>query len=274
MTSDNARSEEIVVETPSRRFVTQVIGSGPGLLLLLHGYPLDSRMWNKVIPLLASCFQCIAPDLRGFGRNQEESRSFTIADLADDCSNILDALQIQQPVTVCGLSMGGYVAMEFVERHREQVGAVVLTNTRPHADDELGAQTRRNVAAGVIKNGVQATLEPMLSKLLCERTFTEQKELLPTVQDMMFQSKASTVAWAQLAMTHRRDFRTLMPAWNLPTLCLGGDHDAITPPAMIEEMAAAIPDSQLRILQDAGHLAPLEQPIAFAEQLRNFASTQ
>jgi len=259
--------DRIKLSIPGRDVSVQVAGNGVPILLL-HGYPLDSRMWDRLVPLLAKDYLCIAPDLRGFGKNAEETKSFSIVDLADDCAKVLDALQIRRPCIVCGLSMGGYVAMQFVERHLERVASVILTNTRCNADDAAGASSRRSVATSALRNGVFETVAPMFEKLLSEATLRTQPSVVETVRSMMFETKASTIAWSQLAMAHREDFGSKMKSWNLPVTCVGGAMDPICPPGAIEQMVQAIPHSKMVIVNDSAHLTPLERPDEFAAIIR------
>ena len=142
-------------------------------LLILHGYPLDSRLWDRLVPLLATDHLCIAPDLRGFGRSVEERKSFSIADLAEDCCKLLDGLQIRRSVVVCGLSMGGYVAMQCAARHAARVASFILTNTRANADDALGASNRRASASLALSQGVAKVVLPMSDKLLSSQTLSQ-----------------------------------------------------------------------------------------------------
>jgi pimeloyl-ACP methyl ester carboxylesterase len=258
----------IEVTVGQRRFHVQVTGAGQHILLL-HGYPLDHRMWDRCISLLQDQYLCIAPDLRGFGGNSEERFGFSIADLAADCSQILNALQVREPVVVCGLSMGGYVAMEFVERYREQVAGAILTNTRCNADDAKGVATRLETASKALRDGAVAATSPMMEKLFASDSHSEQNAARSLVEPMMASTHPSTLAWSQMAMALRRSFCERMSQWQLPVACVGGEHDTICPPQVIENMHRAIPNSRLHIISRSAHLSPLEQPKAFAEIVRS-----
>ena len=260
-------SDRIAVSLTGRSVSVQIAGRGVPILLL-HGYPLDSRLWDRLVPLLATDYLCIAPDLRGFGNNAEEPTSFSIVDLADDCAKVLDALQIRRPCIVCGLSMGGYVAMQFVERHIERIASAILTNTRCKSDDATGVSLRYSVATSALRIGVSATVAPMLEKLLSPETLRCQASVVELVRSMVFETRASTIAWSQLAMAHREDFAKKMMSWNLPVTCVGGALDSICPPGVIEQMHHAIPNSKMVLVNDSAHLTPLECPDEFAAIVR------
>ena len=262
-------SDKTQVTIGNRLIPVRMAGSGRPILFL-HGYPLDHRMWEPVLALLAQDFLCVAPDLRGFGRAAEESKSFSICDLADDCAQLIAALQIRRPAIVCGLSMGGYVAMECVHRYPQLVSHLVLANTRCNAENADGAAARRQVANTALRDGVAIVVTPMLEKLVCRSTIDQRKAVGDSVNVMMMQIRASTIAWAQLAMSHREEFTERMKSWKVPTLCIGGDSDPITPKSVIEYMSSIIPNARLKIIEEASHLTPLEQPLEFANAIREF----
>src|SRR5262245_38844611 len=99
-----------------------VVQRGQGTtLLLVHAYPLDHSMWNGQLTALSNQCRVIAPDLRGFGKSEVTPGTVTMAQMADDLSELLDSLSIREPIVFCGLSMGGYVAWQFALRHRARL---------------------------------------------------------------------------------------------------------------------------------------------------------
>ena len=257
-------TDSVDIPLSSRKIPVRISGGGQPILLL-HGYPLDGRLWNRVVPLLSGKQLCIVPDLRGFGRSAEETKSFSMAELAKDCIQLLDVLQIRHRILVCGLSMGGYVAMQIAQLYPERVSCLVLTNTRANADDLAGAAIRRSIAQDALTQGVAKTVLPMLGKLLSIQTMANEPEVVGLVRDMMLETRASTIAWAQIAMAGREDFRLKMRDWKMPTVCIAGAEDAITPPDVLAQMANVIPNSIFHAVANSSHLTPLECPEEFAK---------
>ena len=258
----------VQVVVSNRKIPVRISGRGAPLILL-HGYPLDSRLWEGVVPLLSSDFLCIAPDLRGFGGCVEETKSFSMADLAKDCILLLDAMQVRQPITLCGLSMGGYVAMEVAQRYPERLARLILTNTRANADDLAGMATRRSVAGAALTEGVSKAVLPMLEKLLSQKTMQEQPNVVGLVRSMLLETRASTVAWAQLAMADREDFTSKLAGWEIPVDCIAGAEDRITPPNVLERMSKGLSKSKYHLIENSAHLTPLECPQEFAKIILN-----
>lgn len=252
----------------SRRRIPVCI-SGRGLpILLLHGYPLDCRMWGRLVSMLATDYLCIAPDLRGFGLCPEESMSFSMSNLADDCSGMLDALQIRRPIVVCGLSMGGYVAMQFSQRHTHRVAALILTNTRANSDDTAAAANRREVATKALIEGTASVVLPMLDKLLGTQTKSNRPDVVELVRSMMLETRKSTVAWSQLAMSTREDFLDRLPGWRMPVTCVAGAEDTIVPLETMRQMANQFGGAELQVVANSAHMTPLECPAEFAQIVR------
>lgn len=249
-----------------RRAPVRISGSGQPLLLL-HGYPLDSRMWVPLMERLSPRFLCIAPDLRGFGESPEERLGYELDDLAFDARRVIEAIAPNSQLNLCGLSMGGYVAMRYMSAFGESVDRVILTNTRANADDAATQKVRRETAADALKHGAEQTVAPMLTKLLSQRTVESNPSAVDLLKQMMFSSKASSIAWAQLAMANRPDSLLELASWNCPTLCIAGADDPITPPEALQAIANRIPGASIRIDPNSAHMTPLESPDWFASQV-------
>lgn len=253
-----------------RRVHVRISGSGKPLLLL-HGYPLDSRMWLPLIARLSTHFLCVAPDLRGFGESPEERFGYGLEDLAADTHALLEVVAPNTRPILCGLSMGGYVAMRYMSAFGESVDRVVLTNTRANADDPTAQKVRREIAANALKQGSEQTVAPMLGKLLSQRTMESNPSLVDSMKRMMFSSKPSSIAWAQLAMANRPDSLSELANWNCPALCIGGASDPLTPPEALQAIADRISGASICIDPNSAHMTPLESPDWFAKQLLDWA---
>lgn len=240
----------------------EIRGEGAALLLV-HGFPLDRNMWRHQLAGL-SRWRRIAPDLRGFGASSNVAREATGGELrsyADDLVATLDALGVDRAV-VCGLSMGGYVAFELLRRHADRVRALILMDTRAEADTPEGRRSRDEMAELAMRDGAAAIAERMLPRLLARATAETQPETVALVRGMIERAAPVGIAAALRAMRDRPDSRELLGAITVPVLALGGSDDELTPPAVMQAMTAAIPGAHFAEVPAAGHLAPLEQPLA------------
>lgn len=244
-------------------------GTGDAVLFV-HGFPFDRTLWDGELATLPPGWRGIAPDLRGFGASRDTGKEpLTMAGHAADLLALLDQLNIESAV-VCGLSMGGYVALELIRRAAARLSALILCDTRAEPDGDEARAARLETAARVRRDGVEAVAATLLPKLVAERTRRERPEVVARLRAMMEAAPAETIARASLGMAERADARPLLPAIGVPTLVIGGEHDALIPPDVMRALADAIPGARLALLPDAGHVANLENPAAFRSALHGF----
>ena len=243
---------------------------GAGLpVVLLHGFPLDHTMWAAQLDALAGACRVIALDLCGFGQSGVRDGTATMEQMADDAAGLLDALGIGS-AAICGLSMGGYVALAFWRRHAARTAAFVLCDTRAAADAPAIAAARRETAEQVLREGPAALAAAMTPRLFSPQTAAARPEVVAAVQAMMLRSDRRGVAAAARGMAERPDSTPLLPQIGCPTLLLVGADDAISPPAEMRGMAAAIGGSELVEIPAAGHMSPMENPAAVNAALAAF----
>jgi YbgC/YbaW family acyl-CoA thioester hydrolase len=247
-----------------------VRGNGP-TVLFVHGYPLDRTLWRHQLAGLGR-WRRIAPDLRGFGASAQaapDPAMWSLGAYSDDLVAVLDALGVERTV-VCGLSMGGYIALDFVRRYAARVSALVLMDTKAEADTEEGRRARDEMAALALAEGAGAIAARMLPKLVAEATRASQPETVTHAREMMEGADPRGIAAALRAMRDRADSRELLPRIAVPTLVLGGAEDQLTPPVVMRALAAGIPGARYEEVVAAGHLAPLEQPLAVNRLVAEF----
>jgi YbgC/YbaW family acyl-CoA thioester hydrolase len=241
-------------------------------ILFVHGYPLDRTLWAHPLAHLEG-WQRIAPDLRGFGLSDAPDLGYSMATYADDLAALLDALNVDD-VVLCGLSMGGYVAFEFLRRYRERVRGLILMDTRAEADSTEGRRSRDQQIALAREQGAGAVADTMLGRLLSPDTARRQPETVERLRETMLGAPVSGIAGALAAMRDRPDSGPLLSSLeSVPTLVVVGEHDQITPPAAAEGLVAAIPNARLAVIPGAGHLPPLESPEVVTRIVAGFLRT-
>ncbi|MCI0432975.1 MAG: alpha/beta hydrolase [Gemmatimonadetes bacterium] len=244
-------------------------GSGD-VVLFVHAFPLHSAMWGQQLAAMPPGWRGIAPDLRGFG-----SSEFVIADaytmdmMADDLAELLDRLHIERAV-VCGLSMGGYIALSFWRRHADRVRALILCDTRAGADSPEAAQARRELAQEVLTTGHAAVVETLLPRLLAPATHRKNRGAVTMVRAMMEEASPHTIARALLGIAQRADAEPLLRTIDVPVLAVCGDDDVIAGRGQAEILARGIRGARLEIIPGAGHLPNLEEPEEFNALLHQF----
>lgn len=245
-------------------------GTGEAIVLL-HGHPFNRSMWDEQTAFLQTDFRVIAPDLRGYGETAVAGDVAAMSEMAGDVAALLYSLNLET-VILCGLSMGGYVALEFYHQFPDRVRALVLADTKAAADTAEARQKRFESAEKIIKEGMQPIVDEMLPKALAPQTHEGKPETIDFVKEMILNTKPEGASAGLRGMAERRDHTTLLAKITVPTLIIVGAEDQITPPAEAEKMHRGIKNSQLVQIPAAGHLSPVEQPDEFNKALKRFIS--
>lgn len=245
-------------------------GEGPGdPLILLHGFPLNRKMWAPQVEAFSATRRVITPDYPGFGASPRPCAQPDMRYYAEGVLGLLDKLGLDR-VVLGGLSMGGYVAFACLRLFPERISALLLANTRPDPDDEDARETRRKMARRVAEEGVEVIPELQIERLFAPEVLKNNKKVVEFVHGIMLDSSPDGAVAALGAMRDRPDSTGLLGKINVPTLVISGEKDTIATPEVMSEMAANIPGSHYHIISAAGHLSNLEAPEEFNTTLREF----
>jgi pimeloyl-ACP methyl ester carboxylesterase len=222
-------------------------------LVLLPGLLCDAALWRHQIDTLTDLCQPWVADL-----TQDDS-------LSAMAERVLDAA----PRTFClaGLSMGGYVAQEIMRRAPERVERLALIDTNARADTAAQVQTRQELIR-LSETGKFKGVTPRLLPNLIHPSRLKDPAVADVVLAMAERVGQEAFKRQQKAIMGRVDGRGDLPAIRVPTLVMCGRQDAISSLELHVEMAGAIPNARLVVIEDCGHLAPLERPYAASAVLR------
>jgi 3-oxoadipate enol-lactonase len=230
-------------------------------LMLIHGFPLDHTSWDEVAPLLENEFDVITPDLRGFGQSTTVETPYTISDMADDLSGLLEHLGIGK-VAIAGHSMGGYVALAFVKKYPKRVSGLGLISSQAVADSPEGKDRRYQTAAEVAQKGVGVVAEAMTPKLSAD------VRVQAFVHAVIERQTPSAVIGALKAMAEREDLMSLLSSVTFPVVLIHGNADMLIPIERAKEIKAALPSAQFVEVFGAGHMPMMEFPNETAKELK------
>lgn len=222
-------------------------------LILLPGLLCDAALWAHQTNTLA------------------DIADITVADMTHDDSieGMADRILGTAPETfaLAGLSMGGYAAQEIIRQAPGRVERLALLDTSAHADSPEQKETRKaflkQLEVGDFK-GVTSRLLP----LLIHQDRFDDAALVASVKASAAAVGQDAYIRQQRAIMARPDGRKDLQNIPCPTLVLCGRQDALTPLALHEEMAEKIPNASLVVIEDCGHLSPLEQPYAVSAVMR------
>jgi len=184
---------------------------------------------------------------------------------------VLDAVGVRQAV-LFGLSMGGYVIFELLRRHPERVKALILADTKPEPDSAEGKRGREELTQVAQREGQHAVIERLLPRLLAAATQATQPEVAGQVREMAQRWSVPGLVGALRTLRDRPDSTDTLRGVRAPTLVLVGSEDQIAPPDTARAMAQLIPGAQCHVVPAAGHIAPLEQPLATSRVVADFLS--
>lgn len=245
---------------------------GPAMALpivLIHGFPFSRAMWRPQVEALKKEFRVISYDIRGHGRSPVGDGLFTIELFVDDLLGLLDELNISRAV-LCGLSMGGYIALRAAERAPERLAGLILADTRSEADANAAKVLRAGAIQSIAEKGPGPFAEEFVKGLFSKGTLAASRPCVEVIMRIMNGNSGLGMRGTLLALSARPDMTAFLPSIRVPTLVIVGEEDALTPPALSQAMAKAVPGAELAVIAGAGHLSSLENPEAFNARLLSF----
>jgi pimeloyl-ACP methyl ester carboxylesterase len=224
-------------------------------LLLLPGLLNDASLFEQQVSVLADEAHIAVADL---------TRSDSIADLASDALSQAPGDEF----ALVGLSMGGYVAFEIMRRAPQRVRALALLDTTARPDSSEATAARETLMR-LSESDFPAVIETLLPRL-AHPTRANTPEVGGVIQSMAMGLGKDVFQRQQRAIIGRIDSRPALKQIDCPTLVLCGRDDLITPPDLHRELAAAIRGAKLAIIDECGHLSPLDQPARVTEALQRW----
>jgi pimeloyl-ACP methyl ester carboxylesterase len=240
-------------------------------VIFVHGFPFDHNMWANQVDALSSKYFCVTYDIRGLGESHVGDGQYTIEMFADDVINLIEENKLSKPV-LCGLSMGGYIAQRIVEKNESLFSALILCDTKSAADNNDAKLKRAEGIKKINELGIKTFVENFVPNCFAEESFTKIKDVYNKTLLRSLKSSAVGVKGCLLAMAARTDTTEFLSKINIPVLLICGEKDKLTPPDIMKEMSALIKDSEFHIIPGAGHMTPIENPIAVNEILTYFLS--
>lgn len=241
-------------------------------IIFIHGFPLNKTMWDNQVEALKEDYRVISYDIRGHGDSEQGNEDFSIQLFVTDLLHLMDALKIEK-ASLCGLSMGGYIALNAIENHPERFEALVLSDTNCIADPPEVKHKRLDTIESIKAFGVEKYVDDSILHLFAPESFTTHKDAIQDVKEMILDTSEESLSKTLLALSLRKATCNKLPEITMPVLFLVGEEDKITPPEASELMHEKIKNSTLHIISHAGHLSNMENSDEFNKQLKMFFAT-
>lgn len=268
-----AQSTGSNIEISSNGMVTcyDDLGSGQLPIIFIHGFPFDKSSWQPQMDFLKATHRVIAYDIRGFGKSTIGDEKLSITLFADDLIRFMDMLQISKAI-VCGLSMGGYILLNAAYRYQERFEALILADTQCTADLPQGRLNRRKSMSDINTNGLKEFADNFMNTVFSKAFIETKNKWLEIIKTIILTSSVKTVTQTLNALAIRWETCSTLNEIMVPTLILCGSEDSVTPIVKAKFLHTEIKNSELQIIENAGHLSNLEQPEIFNTHLINFIS--
>jgi 3-oxoadipate enol-lactonase len=235
------------------------------VLMLCNSLGTDHTMWDPQVPALARQLRVLRYDRRGHGASAVTPGPYTIEQLGRDALGLLDALGIAR-VRFCGLSLGGMTGMWVGTHAAERVEKLVLCNTAA----QIGAPDPWNARIDAVRKGGMQAIEPgVLARWFTPKFLERPTPMLGRMREVLLGLSPEGYA-AACAAVRDMDQRESIARVTAPTLVIAGTHDAATPPAAGQFIAATIPGARYVEL-DAAHISNVEAADRFTETVLGFA---
>jgi pimeloyl-ACP methyl ester carboxylesterase len=245
---------------------------GAHVVILIHGFPFNKSMWNDQMEALTENYRVIAYDVRGFGDSEAGTDDFSIELFVNDLINLMDALKIEKAM-LCGLSMGGYIALNAIENFPKRFSALILCDTNCVADTPEAVEKRMNAIENIDKYGVETYANESLKNLFAPISFITNQEKIAVIKEMIMKASVQSLSGTLLALTRRKETCNKLGKIKVPVLIMVGEDDKITPPVAARQMHKNIKGSILKVIENAGHLSNIENSYEFNIHLEKFISS-
>ena len=247
------------------------LGEGSIPIVFIHGFPFNKSTWQPQMDFLKNTNRVIAYDIRGFGKTTADNEKASMGLFGDDLIKFMDALLIEKAI-ICGLSMGGYILLNTLDRYPNRFEAIILSNTQCIADSPEAKEKRYKTIEEIKRNGLTDFTEVFIQNIFCKESLNNKKELVEKIKNMILSTSPKTITTTLNALAQRHEMCFLLKVISIPTLILCGKEDIVTPLAQSEFLHKNIANSILHSFDGAGHLSNLEQADEFNKHINNFIS--
>lgn len=243
--------------------------SGPNhfasYIVLLNSLGTDCRIWDDLADVTGDRFHLLRYDQRGQGLSDAPPGPYSIRDHADDLHHLLACLRWGRTI-LCGLSIGGMIALDLYDRYPESIRGLVLVDT----SDVIGPKSIWDERMKQVRAGGLAPIAPSVMQRWFGTSFRrEQRKEVRGWSNLLAQAPLEGYLGSCAALRDANLSSTLARI-KVPTLCVCGSEDASTTPADMRNLARRIPAAEYVEVEGAGHMVPVERPHEFAQILVRF----
>ena len=243
------------------------VGEGK-VVVLLHGFLGSKEIWKDVVAELMQKYRVITIDLPGHGKSGHFGYLHDVELMAECVKSILKSLRLKK-CFLLGHSMGGYVALAFLELYPQNLLGLGLINSTAYADS-IEKKNDRQRAIDLVKKSAQVYTSATIKNLFSESNLiSKKKEIDFALQIALSTGKRGIIACLE-GMKVRKDRRKILENSNLPVFFVIGQKDKILKSEDLMNQLKFIKNTHTLILENDGHLSFLENRPAFIKSLLDY----
>lgn len=246
-----------------RRETTGAVDAGETTLVFANSLGTDLRLWDRMVAELPGGFDVVRYDKRGHGLSDAPAPPYSIEDHADDLAGLLDGLGIGKAV-ICGISVGGMIAMSLALRRPERVQGLVLMDTGHKIGNAEGWAQR---IATVEADCIGALADTVIQGWLSDAFRTERPGETAAWRNLLARTPSVAGYAGTCAALRDADLTEQIGAIRVPALCLCGAQDASTPPQLMRELRDLLPAARYEEVAGTKHLPCIEEPKAISDHI-------
>lgn len=235
------------------------------LVVFANSLGTDLRIWDGVLERLGGRIQSLCYDKRGHGLSDAPPAPYSLDDHVDDLARLLDDLHIEGAI-LCGVSVGGMIALGLAARRPGLVRGLILCDTA----HKIGSDALWNERIEQIRQyGIESIADAVLERWFSKSFRQALPETVAGWRNMLVRTPAEGYIGTCMALRHA-DLTAAAESLKLPVSCLCGSQDGATPPDLVRSMSALIAGSRFQLVEGAGHLPCIESPEVLAAVIDTF----
>ncbi|MBP2002473.1 pimeloyl-ACP methyl ester carboxylesterase [Paenibacillus shirakamiensis] len=232
------------------------------VVVLVHGFCGSSSYFDKIVPLLSKQYRVITPDLRGHGSSDAPLGAYTIEQLADDVTGLMESIGVEK-YTLLGHSLGGYVTLSVAQRYASSLNGFGLLHSTAYPDSEEAKEKRLKAVSTIQSEGITTFIENLVPALFAPDHVEQLTEDVIRVKEIGYKTPPQGASGAAMAMRERPDRRDVLSSSTLPILLVAGEKDGVIPAE--KTFTTEGPKVTQETIAGVGHMSMYEAP----EQLAN-----
>mgnify|MGYP006278154683 CR=1 FL=1 len=247
-----------------KKIYYDVYGEGQPLILI-HGLGVTHQMWKWQIEELKKDFKIIVYDIPGHGQSENKFEDNVYRGLADDLVGLMDHLDIEK-AALCGLSLGGRVALATAVHHPDRVSKLMVSSTFEQVKGLL-ERFQTWLGTKIIKSkSLKEIIDMSADNFFPDSKDEEARELYKKEGMKVEKAAIDRLSEAANQVSYGEDIKKI----DVPTLVFAGGHEKNMAKKISKRIADAIPKAKVEIIPDVGHVWNMQKPQLFNQKVREF----